>query len=258
VTTKERGEIAEVIDDAVETANAAGSRLWSTIGRIADFVGDLTGVGPFLETVSRRFSDWLAGSGEVAFTVALISLSAKMAAADGVVTADEIDTFRRVIEVPEGEEKNVERLFDLARRDVAGYEAHAARIAKVSGNDPVFLADVLTGLFHIAAADSYVHEAEMAFLERVGEIFGLDEVAFERIASGFVRRRGPDPYRVLGVSSDASDQELKKAWRQAVAECHPDRHFAHGLPREAMAILNDRLAAINGAWERIRVERGLT
>lgn len=248
-----RGAIGEVVEEACE----ARSRLWAALGRIVDFVGDLTGVGPFLETVAGRFSDWLAGSGEVAFTVALISLSAKMARADGIVTADEVEMFRRVIEIPPGEEKNVERLFDLAHRDVAGYEAHAARIAKVAGGDPVFLGDVLTGLFHIAAADSFVHEAELAFLERVGEIFGLDEAAFERIAGGFVRRRGPDPYRVLGVAPSASDAEVRKAWRQAVSECHPDRHFAHGLPREAMAILNDRLAAVNAAWERVRTERGL-
>ena len=50
----------------------------------------------------------------------------------------------------------------------------------------------------------------------------------------------------------------KKAWRRAVVECHPDAHFAHGLPKEAMAILNDRLAAVNAAWESVRLERGLT
>lgn len=245
------------LDEAIEETEEAGSRLWTGLGRIVDFVGDLTGVGPFLETIGERFQDWFAGTGEVAFTVALISLAAKMAKADGVVTADEIATFRRVVEVPPGEERNVERLFDLARRDVAGFEAHALRIAKLAKGETVFLEDVLTGLFHIAAADSYVHEAELAFLERVGDIFELDRATFERIAGGFVRRRGPDPYRVIGVDRAASDVEVKSAWRKAVAQCHPDRHFAQGLPREAMAILNDRLAAINGAWERIRAERGL-
>lgn len=250
--TTERGRLDRGIEDAQET----GSRLWVGLGRIVDFVGDLTGVGPFLETVGERFQTWLGGQGEVAFTVALISLSAKMAMADGVVTRDEIAMFRRVVDVPPGEERNVERLFDLARRDVAGFEAHARRIATLAEGDAIFLGDVLTGLFHIAAADSYVHEAELAFLERVAELFGFDEAAFDRVASGFVRRHGPDPYEVIGVDREASDAEVKAAWRRAVAECHPDRHFAHGLPQEAMAILNDRLAAVNAAWERIRIERG--
>ena len=63
---------------------------------------------------------------------------------------------------------------------------------------------------------------------------------------------------MLGVAAAASDDEVKKAWRRAVVECHPDAHFAHGLPKEAMAILNDRLAAVNAAWESVRLERGLT
>ena len=255
---RRRTAIDDAIEDAVEETAEIGSGLWAAIGRMADFVGDLTGVGPLWERFTDRFRDWLAGTGEVAFTVALISLAAKMAKADGIVTADEIEMFRRVVEVPAGEERNVERLFDLARRDVAGFEAHAARIAAIAEGDDTFLGDVLTGLFHIAAADSYVHEHEFAFLERVGEIFGLDEIAFERIASGFVRRRGPYPYRILGMTSAASDEELKAARRRLIAECHPDRHFAHGLPHEAMAILADRMAAINGAWEQIRLERGLT
>ncbi|MER2605850.1 MAG: TerB family tellurite resistance protein [Siculibacillus sp.] len=250
-------DLGDVAEEVVEEAAELRAGLWQSLGRALDFVGDLTGIGPLLDSLSTRVQDWLAGSGEVAFTVALISLAAKMAKADGVVSHEEITMFRRVVEVPPGEERNVERLFDLARRDVAGFEAHAARIAKIAGGDPVFLGDVLTGLFHIAAADSYVHEHELAFLERVGELFELDATTFERIASGFVRRRGPDPYRVLGVDAEASDEAVKKAWRRLVRECHPDLHFAHGLPHEATAILNDRLASVNGAWEQIRLERGL-
>jgi DnaJ like chaperone protein len=246
------------IDELVEDAAELRAGLWQSLGRMAGFFGDLTGIGPVFDKIGEKLQTLMGCRGEVAFTVALISLSAKMAVADGIVTADEVAMFRRVVEVPEGEERNVERLFDLARRDVAGFEAHAKRIATIAGGDQVFLGDVLEGLFHIAAADSYVHENEMDFLERVGEIFGLDRRRFERIAGGFVKRRGADPYRVLGVDAQASDEAVKKAWRKAVAECHPDLHFAHGLPKEAMAILNDRMASVNAAWEAVRLERGLT
>lgn len=252
-TAKDSG-LDDLIDDAAEMR--AG--LWQTLGRMAGFFGDLTGIGPVLDKLGAKFQSLMGCRGEVAFTVALISLSAKMAAADGIVTADEVAMFRRVVDVPEGEERNVERLFDLARRDVAGFEAHAERIARIAGGDEVFLGNVLEGLFHIASADSYVHEREMDFLERVAEIFGLDRRQFDRIAGGFVRRHGADPYRVLGVGAQASDDEVKKAWRRAVVDCHPDAHFSHGLPKEAMAILNDRLAAVNAAWESVRLERGLT
>ncbi len=253
-----RGEdLSDVLDDVVEDAAEIRAGLWQTLGKMMSVAGEATGIGPMLTVLGDKLRSLVGFTGEAAFTVALISLSAKMAKADGIVTADEVAMFRRVVDVPPGEERNVERLFDLARRDVAGFEAHAAKICDIVGGDVVFLSDVLTGLFHIAAADSYVHEAELAFLERVAEIFGFDRRRFEGIAAGFVRRPGSNPYKVLGVTATASDEAVKKAWRQAVTECHPDRHFAHGLPHEAMAILNDRLSAVNEAWERVRLERGM-
>jgi len=51
---------------------------------------------------------------QVAFTVGVIALGAKMAKADGVVTMDEVNAFKEVFKVPEGEMKNVARVFNLA------------------------------------------------------------------------------------------------------------------------------------------------
>jgi len=56
------------------------------------------------------------------FTIAVIALSAKMAKADGVVTDEEVEAFQRMFRVAPAEEANVRRVFDLARRDTAGYE----------------------------------------------------------------------------------------------------------------------------------------
>ena len=105
---------------------------------------------------------------KVAFSVAIIALSAKMAKADGVVTENEVDAFREIFEFPPDQGKNVARLYNLARQDVAGYETYAERLSTLcvtcSKNCPV-LEDVLDGLFHIAKADGLIHEKEMAFLE---------------------------------------------------------------------------------------------
>ena len=54
-----------------------------------------------------------------------------------------------------------------------------------------------------------------------------------------------------------SDDELKRHYRQLVAENHPDREIARGLPPEAVKIATERLAAINAAWERIAAERSI-
>ena len=94
---------------------------------------------------------------QVAFTVGVIALGAKMAKADGVVTMDEVNAFKEVFKVPEGEMKNVARVFNLAKQDVAGYEAYAEQLATMFKGNRKLLEDVLEGLFHIAKADEHLH-----------------------------------------------------------------------------------------------------
>jgi DnaJ like chaperone protein len=207
------------------------------------------------DRVATAFAGDPATRRQVAFSVALIGLSAKMAKADGVVTSDEFDAFRGVVILPEGEEQNAIRLFNLAKRDVAGFEAYAARIAALYDGDRQALEDVIDGLFAIARADGAVHDAEMAYLARVAEIFGIDDRDFERIAARHVVGAEGDPYLILGVTRAAALPELRRHYRKLVVENHPDRLIARGLPPEAIAIANDRLAVINRAWERIERER---
>ena len=73
-----------------------------------------------------------------------------MAQADGVATEEEFAVFRRVFGVPPEEEANVRRIFNLARQDVAGYEAYAGQIAQLFRGNPAMLEDILDGLFEIA------------------------------------------------------------------------------------------------------------
>ena len=70
-----------------------------------------------------------------------------------------------------------------------------------------------------------------------------------------MRRDGADPYRVLGVDPDADLDEVKRRYRRLVAENHPDRLIARGMPQEFMAIANERMAALNAAYEAIERER---
>src|SRR3712207_2201625 len=66
-----------------------------------------------------------------AFAIAMIALFAKMAKADGVVTRSEVDAFCRFFTIPRGEEANVSRVYNLAKQDVAGFEAYARDAARL-------------------------------------------------------------------------------------------------------------------------------
>ncbi len=228
--------------------------VWSSIGSIASAIG--TGGAQIVDRLVQLVLARPEGTSSVGFTVAMIALSAKMAKADGVVTTDEILAFRELFDVPPKEERNVERLFNLAQEDVAGYEVYAKKLADLFPYDHKTLMDILDGLFHIAKADGVVHESEIGYLSRVAELFGLDEREFAKVMARHVRSNG-NPYAILGIGPQASDEELKAHYRREVQETHPDRLIARGVPEEFVRIANDRLAALNEAWTKIRAERGI-
>ncbi|HXS06377.1 MAG TPA: DnaJ family molecular chaperone [Rhizomicrobium sp.] len=193
----------------------------------------------------------------VVFTMAIIALAGKMAQADGIATEQEFAIFRRVFGVPHEEENNVRRIFDLARQDIAGYEAYAGQIARLFMGNPAMLEDILDGLFEIAKSDDVLHPEESAFLERVAEIFGFAPNEFRRIRASHFAPELTDPYVILGLSYVADEDELRRTYRRLVRENHPDSLIARGVPEEFIKLATDKLAAINTAYEKILAERGL-
>jgi DnaJ like chaperone protein len=192
----------------------------------------------------------------IVFTIAMIALAAKMAKADGTVTPDEVETFHRLFRVPPKEQGNVDRIFRLAQQDTSGYEAYATQVSKVLAGNPALLEDILDGLFEIAKADGVFHPGEAQFLERVADIFGFTPNAYRRIRAAHIGPDKGDPYVVLGVDYDASDEEIKATYRMLVRENHPDKLMARGVPEEFISLATDKLATINTAFDKIEKERG--
>jgi DnaJ like chaperone protein len=217
--------------------------------------GGVEAMSGMIDRIASRLSGDPEDRKHMAFSVAIVALSAKMAKADGVVTFDEVDAFKRLFAYPENQAKHVERLFDLARRDIAGYESYARKIADLYPPHDLMLTDILDALFEIAGADTLVHESEIGYLSRVAEIFGLSDAEFERIKARHVVPEEGDPYVILGLDRSMSYDELRRRYREQVAENHPDRMIARGVPPEFVVVANRRLAALNVAWDRIEAER---
>ncbi|MDE1147366.1 MAG: molecular chaperone DjiA [Azospirillaceae bacterium] len=200
----------------------------------------------------------------MAFTIGVIVLGAKMAKADGTVDRVEIDAFKRVFHIPPDEMRNVGRVFDIARRDTAGFEIYARQLAILFQDRPAVLEDLLGGLFHIATADDHLHPAELSFLAEVARIFGIRETTFEALRHIHGGKPGghdappDDAYAVLGVTRDASDAEIKLAWHKALRDNHPDTVMAQGLPAEFVAIATRKTAALNAAYDTIQSRRAST
>jgi len=192
---------------------------------------------------------------QVAFTVAVIVLSAKMAKADGEVSREEVDAFKRIFHIPPGEMKKVGKLFDEARQDSEGFEPYAEQIAFMFAREPAVLEELLGGLFHIAMADGVMKPAELQFLRQIAAIFGFDEHRFQRIHASFDTPEKSNPYDILGVDSATSDAGVKNAYRKLVRENHPDTLISQGLPQEFIDLANEKMSAINAAYDTIKKRR---
>ena len=187
----------------------------------------------------------------------VIALGAKMGKADGVVTTDEVNAFKEVFKVPEGEMKNVARIFNLSRQYVAGYEAYAEQLAAMFKGNRKLLEDVLEGLFHIAWADNRLDPREEQFLAQVAKRFGFTDTEFSYINARHVIAEERNPYHVLGVMPSISNDELKSHYHRLIADNHPDKLIARGVPKEFITIATKKAAAINEAFDAIAKERGV-
>jgi len=217
--------------------------------RIADALRALAAGEPLSEIFARLRTP---PERTVAFTIAVISLGAKMAKADGQVTRNEIRAFREIFSIPKEDEPAAARVFDLARQDIAGFDVYARRIGRMFGDDMHVKENLLEGLFHIAVADSNFADPENEFLQIVAREMGVSDRMFRTIRARYVPGCAPDPFTVLGVDPDTDIEDIRSHWRKLVRETHPDQLMAHGVPEEAIKLATHRLTAINRAWDEVQ------
>jgi DnaJ like chaperone protein len=189
------------------------------------------------------------------FSAAVTALGAKLAKADGRADQGEFEAFSEVFQPGPGAARDVQRLYELAGQTTRGFESYARQLGKRYRNCPDLLEDVLGGLFHIAKADGAVTADEIVYLRRVGQLFGLSPLVFRRIKAAFLGAPADDPYVVLGVAPDASDEAVRAAWKAIIAETHPDRVAQLGLPPEYVEAAHERSAAVNAAYDQVMRER---
>ena len=186
------------------------------------------------------------------FTISFIVLAAKLAKSDGQVTDDEIRAFKEKFNVPKSELNKVGKIFNEAKKDVYGYKQIADQVGLVFSNNKILLEEMLNNLFFIAASDGQISLKEIELLRSISQSFSFDENTFQRIFQMNLKDNTSDPYRVLDVSRDDSDQEIREKWIQLNKEHHPDNLIARGMPKEFIEQSNKELAAINLAYDKIK------
>ncbi len=208
----------------------------------------------------NRAGPWSRSNVDVqtAFAVAFVTLAAKLSKVDGRVTRDEVDALKRVVSIPDEAGAEVGAIFDAAKADAAGFEPYARQIAAIVRRDMVMLEQILAGLVQIAAADGTYHSGERDFINRVAREFGFSPEQCMRIEHTYIPASVPDegnPYEILGVSREATDEEVRKAYRRIIKDFHPDRLESKGLPEEFRKLGAKKTSEANISYGQIKKER---
>ena len=186
------------------------------------------------------------------FALSLIVLSAKLSKADGQVSKEELVAVRDKLKIPENEIDNVGKIFNKAKQESTGYEPYAQQIAQVYKNNANVLEEVINILFYIAEADGNVSQSELAMVQHIAQIFGLNQSQFNSIKES---RKGSDklnPYIVLESKPEEDLQTIRKKYLKLSKEHHPDVLISKGVPLEVIEESKKKMRAINSAWGQIQ------
>jgi DnaJ like chaperone protein len=236
------GFIGHLFDRAAEERRLLGVTQGPTFAPEGDF-------GRTADPVSQA---------QVNFLTCLIGLSITVADADGHVKVSHVEAmkefFRRNFPFPSVDQELIQRLIDEMYRnrdkiDVQGLCAYYAALSTFEGR--ILL---LRLMFQIALADAEgISRTEGELIRRIALLLGLGEQVFRQVRAEFVRESGR-AWEILGITPQASVEEIKAAYRQLTLQNHPDK--VANLGPEFVKVAEEKFKAIQEAYEEIRREKG--
>lgn len=202
--------------------------------------------------------------------------------ADGRVTRDEIrvaeDLFAR-LRLTDTQKDEARRAFNRGKQPDFDLDGEVAKFAQIARGQRALYQMFLQVQVAAIAADGKISDSEHAALMRVARGLGLSEMEIRQLEAmlgawgasggqtsgdGMGSKAGvsheeqlAQAYTVLGLPTEASDAEVKKAYRRQMSQNHPDKLAARGMPESMRAMAEEKTREIGAAYERIREARGL-
>lgn len=191
------------------------------------------------------------------FNVTLLVLSAAVMKADGNVKKSELDYVKRFFLQNFGQERAENYIKML--RDILDQEYNIYDVSRQVGRymDYSSRLQLLHYLFGIAAADGDVSNLELGVIQTISRSMGIVDADYQSIKAMFVREinASDNAYKILGVDPSASDEEVKKAYREMAKKNHPD--LVSNLGEEVRVAAEKKFQEINQAYEIIKKQRGM-
>ncbi|RIA08306.1 DnaJ like chaperone protein [Flavobacteriaceae bacterium MAR_2010_72] len=233
-----------------------GALGWSFGGPIGAIIG--VALGSMVDAMSngeqstyqRTYSKGQTQSGD--FEVSLLILASVVIKADGKQDQREMDFVRQQFVGMYGKDRanNAFKLFkniskqDIPLRDVClqirQMMNHASRL------------QLIHFLFGIAKADGMVVETEVNTIHTISNYLGINQLDFESIKAMFYS--GTDnAYKILEITKDASNDEIKAAYRKMAKKYHPDKVLHLGEEHQKGA--EEKFRQVQDAYEQLQKER---
>ena len=211
---------------------------------------------------------------------AVFSIMGHLAKADGRVSEQEIGQAEAIMsrmQLNDEQRRRAQEAFRQGKDDDFPLDRTVAEFRQRIRRRRHLVVVFLELLLQTALADGELHAEEERILFRVAAGLGVPESQFRQIlnmvlaqarfggagAAGAGGAAGPsrpslgEAYQVLGVNEDASDQEVKKAYRRLMSEHHPDKLAARGVPEEMIRVSTEKTAEISKAYDMIKEARGM-
>ena len=195
---------------------------------------------------------------EQIFATSVIAMSAKLAKVDGKISKSEILAFKKIFEFPAEDEKAISDIFNSAKENIDDYKDIAEQVFKVFKTDRELLFELLNSLFSIAYADGELHPTEKVMLFEIAKVFQISGNEFESLNNIFEAKISTNntslnrSYKILGLSKNANLEQVSSQYRKLIKEYHPDKLQGMGLPKEFIELANQKLSAINKAYNEIK------
>ncbi|MCB0473107.1 MAG: TerB family tellurite resistance protein [Flavobacteriaceae bacterium] len=236
-----------------------GALGWSVGGPIGAILGFVLGslVDGFSEADVKQFKHTNTGTEAGDFEISLLVLAAVVIKADGKVNRSELDFVRSSFVSMYGKERanGAFKLFNgivkkntISTRQVCmqirQHMAHPSRL------------QLLHFLFSIANADGHISESELSVISQIAGYLYINQRDFDSIKAMFYSTsESYDPYTVLEIEKNATNEEVKAAYRKMAKKHHPDklRHLGEDHIKGA----EEKFRQIQKAYERIQNERGM-
>ena len=192
------------------------------------FPGAILGfmIGGFFEFLSKNSIQIRTSSYAIkpeTFQLNLLALSALIIKADGKIQQKELDFVRSFFIGQYGKER-ADSIFRAFNTQIKKETQHLDQLTRVFVQQTAYETrlQILHFLFGIANADGNISNVELQKLSQVASGMRLRLPDFESIKAMFVKNTD-NAYKILEVSSNASQDEIKSAYRKMVKKYHPDK-----------------------------------